>query len=92
MRQCRTERIVSGFIVESSASMQVSPIARCGLLSVAVGFGYLVIVYGFDAVGEAGIQESMFRSGRYCSLAAGCSYSRGNSAEVAGKKAGRPLE
>lgn len=72
--------------------MQVSPIASYGLLSAAVGLGTLVIVYGFDAVAEAGIQESMFRNGRYCSLTVGCIYSRGKSAEVAGNKTGRPLE
>jgi hypothetical protein len=72
--------------------MEISPIVRYGLFSAAAGLGCLAIAYGFDAVGQAGVQEALFLSGIYYNGAVESVHCRVTRAQVAGNKPDRPLE
>jgi hypothetical protein len=42
--------------------MTISSMVRSGVFGAAAGLGCLVVANGFDAAGQAGLQEAMFRS------------------------------
>jgi hypothetical protein len=45
--------------------MRKSLIVRYGVFGVTAGLGCLAVAYGFDAMGQAGLQEAIFRSDVY---------------------------
>jgi hypothetical protein len=47
-------------------------IVQYGMFGAAAGLGSLAVAYGFDAVGQTGLEEAIFRSDVYSRGAAAC--------------------
>jgi hypothetical protein len=72
--------------------MTLSLMLRYGVIGTAGGFGCLVVAYGFDAAGQASLQEAVFRSSVYYHGTLSCLHCGVTGSEAAGNRPGLALE
>ena len=72
--------------------MTNSSIVRYCVFGAAAGLGCLTVAYGFEAVGQAGLQEAIFRSNVYYRSAVACVHCGATSPQFVGNRPGLPVE